>query len=91
MRTFPAQYHGHCKPCDDEIKRGEFIVMHPRVGAVHEECAENVGKDPEINDEDFDSSDHGRTPIEVLPRGRTAKDRCDKCFIIHTPGQDGCE
>jgi hypothetical protein len=78
-------------PCGEDIKPGEYIVMHPDAGAVHEECAEDVGKLSQGNGADFDSFTRGRAPIPVLPRGKTAKDRCDKCFIIHTPGQDGCE
>jgi hypothetical protein len=32
-----------------------------------------------------------REPIAVMPRGKTARDRCDKCFIVHASGQTQCE
>lgn len=91
MQPFPARYAGHCDPCDDEIKPGEFIIAHPDAGFIHEECAEYVGKAPESNGADSNSFNRGRAPITVLPRGKTAKDRCNKCFIVHATNQTECE
>jgi hypothetical protein len=28
--------------------------------------------------------------IEVMPRGKTYRDRCDRCFIVHASGQTEC-
>jgi hypothetical protein len=84
---FPASYNGLCIACGEDIKRGEMIVISD-VGYVHEECREDVGKAPEATTERRSSDpDHTAT----IPRGKTAKDRCGSCFIIHTPGQEGCE
>lgn len=87
---FPARYQSLCIPCGEEIKRGEMIVLHPDAAYVHEECAEDVGKVVESNGADFDSFNRGRAPIAVLPRGKTAKDKCDRCFIVHASNQVEC-
>lgn len=86
-QPFPANYNGLCIPCGEDIKRGEMIVVSD-VGYVHEDCREDVGKAPEMPAKSRSSRpDHTAT----IPRGKTAADRCDSCFIIHTPGQNGCE
>lgn len=92
MKAFPARYHTLCIPCGEDIKRGESIRMHPQSGAVHEECWDNVGKVVQDDEDGSDPFGPGRvSPASVLPRGKAAKDRCHKCFLIHSPGQDGCE
>lgn len=92
MEAFPAKYYGHCNACDEYIKPDESIIRHPDAGFIHEGCVEYVGKPSESNGAAFDSFNRGRAPIAVLPRGKTGKDKCNRCFIIHTPGQgDECE
>lgn len=87
---FPARYNGLCIPCGDDIRQGDSIVSHPEAGYIHEECWDDVSALPSKSEIDQAFSTRPRER-SVLPRGKTAKDRCDKCFIIHTPGQDGCE
>lgn len=92
MQPFPAKYNGLCNPCGEDIKPGEFIIAHPDAGFIHEECTEYIGKVSQDDAEDPERSIRDRTARPVLPRGKTAKDRCNKCFIIHTVGQgDQCE
>lgn len=88
MSSFPARYSGLCIPCGEDIKPGESIINHSDAGYIHEECAENVGKVAQTHDA-REAAVHRTRP--VMPTGKTAKDRCNKCFIIHTAGQDGCE
>jgi hypothetical protein len=87
MTSFEARYRGFCNPCGYDIKPGEFIVNHPEAGYVHEECAEEVGKAIQIDA-------NGREPNgrirATMPHGKTAADRCDRCFIIHATGQTEC-
>lgn len=92
MHPFSAKYHGLCLSCDEDIKPGESIVSHPDAGFIHEECIEDVGSVRESNGADFDSFTWGRAPIAVLPRGKTSKDRCGKCFQVPASnGVCGCE
>lgn len=92
MNAFPAQYPGLCLPCGQDIRPGESIVNDREVGYIHEDCVDDVGKvGVESNGAGFDSFTRGRPPITVLPRGKTGKDRCDKCFIVHASGQVECE
>jgi len=88
MDSFAARYRSLCNPCGEDIKPGEYIKMHPDVGAVHEECFEDVGKAPQTDS-------YGREPgynvPDTMPRGKTASDRCGKCFQIpSTNGSCGC-
>lgn len=91
MNVFPARYNGLCNPCAEDILKGQSITNHREYGYVHEECALADEQPRESDEQPTEYPSHGRAPIAVLPRGKTAKDRCDKCFIIHTPGQVGCE
>jgi hypothetical protein len=87
--SFEAKYAFTCGTCDERHPVGttaQYDADHTTVSAVH--CAEQP---PESNGAGFDSFTRGRAPIAVLPRGKTGKDRCDKCFIVHASGQVECE
>lgn len=89
MSSFPAQFSSRCLPCDEDIKSGDFIVNHPDIGYVHEECASDVGKAPE-------KPRTGRPPVDAhpdtMPRGKTAADRCHQCFQVPSSnGVCGCD
>lgn len=90
--SIPAKYNGLCVPCGEDINQGDPITLHPDAGYVHEDCAEDVGKVAESNGADFNPRDRGRAPgIAVMPRGRTTKDRCDRCFQVPASnGACGC-
>lgn len=93
--SFPARYESLCIPCGQSIERGDEITNHPKHGYIHLHCvdtADDVVYDmSESNGADFDSFTRGRSPIAVLPRGKTASDRCDKCFQIPASnGTCGC-
>lgn len=96
---FKAKYDSQCgsPDCKNMIDAGMDVTMIDtdlgRV-TVHTACAEHeisYAEPVESDGADFDSFNRGRPPIPVLPRGKTGKDRCDKCFIVHAPGQNGCE
>lgn len=83
---FQARYKGLCLPCGEDIHKGEWLTTHPEYGYIHEECTD---VEPAQSQGESRSA---RSPIpSVLPRGKTAKDRCDDCFMVHSDGQDGCE
>jgi hypothetical protein len=81
--AFQARYSGLCLPCGEDIKPGEWLTTHPQHGHIHEECTDI---DPPEG-----SSREGRAPSTVLPRGKTAQDRCGACFLVHSTGQEQCE
>jgi len=79
-----AQYHGNCGRCFGKVRPGdvltrvdgEWLAQCCAPEALAELAVETKEKEPEI---------------KVLPRGKTAKDICMKCFIIHANGQTECE
>lgn len=87
MSSFPAKYSGLCIPCGEDIKPGEYLITHPDAGFIHEDCAEDVGKASQIHDEPVTRGPRARP---VMPHGKTASDRCNQCFIVHSLGQAGC-
>lgn len=79
--AFLARYEAKCSGCEGMIFLGDNVTMidtdRGRI-TVHVLCADGFAT--------------GTTPPSlVLPRGKTAADRCSSCFIVHSPGQDGCE
>jgi hypothetical protein len=88
MNPFPARYHGLCFPCDQSIQQGDSIVNHPVHGYIHEDCQWDADSIAESDPEPRNRSSH--TPV-TMPRGKTARDRCERCFLIHSTGQVDCE
>lgn len=86
--AFPAKYNGQCIPCDELISVGDEVTMvdsdRGRI-TIHAHCAE----DGEIHVESRSGRpDHTAT----IPRGRTASDRCNRCFQIPASnGSCGCD
>jgi hypothetical protein len=78
-------------PCGEDINRGDFILMHPTHGAIHEDCREEADATPQTPRERRSPADPGMTTQPVMPRGLRASDRCDRCFLVHVPGQVECE
>jgi hypothetical protein len=88
MNAFPARFHGLCMPCGEDIQVGESIANHPDHGYIHEDCWGDADNIPQMPGERRSPRDH--TPV-TMPRGKTAKDRCGRCFIVHASGQVDCE
>lgn len=86
---FKAQYTSDCLGCGSQIDKGNVITfVHTERGrvVVHLGCEENALPTGPRHDD----SEHVSI-AEVMPRGKTAKDKCDRCFMVHSPGQNGCE
>lgn len=88
MDAFPARYRDVCFPCGQAIEPGDSITNHPDHGYIHEDCSWDADTGPQMSREPRRTSDH---TTSTMPRGKTAKDRCGLCFMVHSPGQDGCE
>ena len=90
MKTFPAKYPGLCIPCGEDIEQGDEITHHDVAGYVHLRCIDQADAEaPGLPRE-------RRTPAirttDVMPRGKTARDACGSCFLVHTPPQgDDCQ
>jgi len=88
MQAFQARFRGFCNPCGYDIEPGEFIVAHPDAGYIHEDCIDDVGKIDRSGD--TNGREHPGRVRPVMPHGKTAADRCDRCFLIHSTGQTEC-
>lgn len=90
---FTTQYTGKCAGCGETFPPGTAARYMPNpsggVDVIVMDCCEEPA---ESNGADFDSFNRGRAPgIAVLPRGKTGRDKCNRCFMVHSPGQSGCE
>lgn len=82
-RMFTARYHGICG-CGDEFYEGDMIGYNLSGTLFAQQCC---GHSPEP------TPNQERQPnIRVMPTGKTKRDVCSRCFIIHTAAQgDECE
>jgi hypothetical protein len=87
MTTFQARHKTVCDSCGDDIHPGDPITGVTGVGFVHEGCVEDASKAPQMGTPRQRAVD---LTVTTMPRGKTARDRCDDCFMVHSPGQDGC-
>lgn len=76
--VWPARYPGTCGNCGQSFDVGDEIRRDGGTIVGTMCCTIDGPREP----------DH--TP-EVMPRGKTARDRCDRCFIVHGTGQVECE
>ena len=98
IKWFEAKWPGVCGVCRDSFQAGDWIGYlagpddDPDVLIARSCCGDGDGMS--LNEgSDFDAFNRGRpTGINVLPRGKSGKDACRRCFIIHTVGQgDDCD
>lgn len=85
---FKAKYTSDCPACDDQIDMGNMVtvVETPRGRVVVHLGCEGFDVVP-----DHTAPPDYTNPTVLMPRGKTAKDRCDDCFMVHSSGQQGCE
>lgn len=82
--TFLSRFTLHCESCGEDHPPG-IEVYYDRDNRLRPVDCEQELPDPEI-DQTEDKK------IQVMPRGRTVKDRCMKCFQIPASnGVCGCE
>lgn len=83
-RPFPAKYAGKCHGCD-ELFEAHAMVRY-QDGELYADHTCSSDGPVYVTERRSD----GRTPINVMPTGKTARDRCDQCFIVHATGQRDC-
>lgn len=72
---FAAKYRHRCSACNSPIEVGDMIAKVDGAYVGLECCTGTVNAS-------FDS---------LLPHGKTPKDACPKCFIVHSSMQTECE
>ena len=83
--TFAAQFDGRCGPCGSPFKMGDDVFYNDDDALVGSDCCGNA-------DELRISTDGTAPRIEVMPRGKTVRDRCNHCFQISSNnGMCGCD
>lgn len=81
MFAFPATHVGRCSSCGDPFDVGANIFYDHNDQVVGLDCC---GAD----DAERGSEESAVTPVDkVMPRGKTAKDRCETCFQV--PASNG--
>lgn len=84
--TFPATFAGRCGNCGELFEVDAEIFYDETDAILGKECCGADGRDSVRGLEDE------KVPVSrVMPRGRTAKDVCLRCFIVHTLTQTECE
>jgi len=87
-RPFISRWPFTCACCHEEQPEGVLAAYG------EDSMLRNVEPDhtpPEYGSEmAVAGSEDNRRGIEVMPRGKTASDRCDRCFIVHATGQTEC-
>jgi hypothetical protein len=84
---FAARYPGICCRCGNRIDVSDLIAYDEDDAIYGIECCGDVVPDAEPF-----TAKKGVEPIRVMPTGKTKRDACSRCFIIHTTAQgDECE
>ena len=80
--TFPANYAGRCGNCGELFESGDDVFYDQGDTLLGQDCCGTASTDgPAVPKADQ----------PVLPRGKTAADRCDTCFQIPSSnGLCGC-
>lgn len=83
---FQASYPGECYGCGLSFETG--ATLRYKDGNVHvdHDCS-TASEGPVYVTE---ARSDGRARINVMPTGKTARDVCTKCFIIHPDNQTEC-
>jgi len=87
MATFSAAYAGRCGNCGEPFAPGAEVYYDADDSLNGQECC---GLDDDRNA--VRGAEALTAPADkVMPRGRTAGDRCDRCFQIPASnGSCGC-
>lgn len=82
MISFPAAYAGRCGNCGEPFQAGAEVFYDDQDSLLVVECCGEEGQ----------GAVHGAEQQtvkvdQVMPRGKTARDRCDRCFQV--PASNG--
>lgn len=94
-KGFPAQYDGACISCGHRILAGDHVFYAPGNESVSglDCCGDRDDADLTVV-QVRDTEDEAGLTVElaqVMPRGRTARDACPKCWLVPAnSGACGC-
>lgn len=97
-RTFTAQFASDCATCSTAILPGDSVFYGPgaEIASGVDCCGDRDDAELTVNQRGDDSlsvddEDPAVTIARTMPRGRTAADRCGKCWQIPASnGTCGC-
>lgn len=94
-KGFPAQYDGACISCSHRILAGDHVFYAPgNEGVSGLDCCGDKDDADLVVVQLRDTEDEANLTVDasqVMPRGRTVQDRCDRCFQIPASnGACGC-
>jgi len=89
LRWFTASFKGgHCRHCGEDIEEGDEMAYASDRQIVRRECCGDDPQQPEL----ITNPRNRPSEQRVMPTGKTKRDACSRCFIIHTAGQgDDCD
>ncbi len=94
-RWFEAKWDGVCSCCGETLHAGDQVrFMSDQIVGTCCDGEPPAGVELVELESPFDldvRSDTRLPGFEVMPRGKSAKDLCKLCFMIHAGGQTGCE
>ena len=85
LHWFKLKFHGHCALCHGPLTGmlGAYDDNHRIIG----ECCRDV--EPPTPEDDYKARER---VIDVMPRGKSARDACLRCFQVpSSSGVCGCE
>lgn len=90
-RTWVAAYDTSCATCPARIATGDLYFIAPggSTASGMDCCGDRDDADLVVHERADDSSDEGLTvdASQVMPRGRTARDACGRCWQV--PANNG--
>lgn len=91
VRAIVARYDGLCGNCREPYSKGDHIVNNGDNGYVPVDCGCLEDMSEPTGGDEVGYRERRRKLADFMPRGKTARDACPKCFIIHATGQKECE
>lgn len=98
MSAFSARYAGKCGNCGEGFQAGDLVQYADADGELcGVDCCGQGGSASSASllfDEQREANreDPALAAVMVLPRGRTARDKCGKCFQVPASnGVCGCD
>jgi len=87
-REFTARWPFTCACCGVVQPEGS-LAQFGSDGVLRSIDPNHTDGELDYEDAPIGAESSSKAP-EVMPRGKTVRDRCDRCFIIHASGQVDC-
>lgn len=85
---FRARYPGRCAACGQGFSEGDLVSYTEDDTLIGRECCAGT----ELDEPELSPASSRSTIIQTMPRNRTIKDRCSRCFQIPSSNNTcGCD